>query len=132
MRGASARRSTASPARSAPTCRAPSPPAARWSSTAAISTHRQTEADRLALPLDARSLIYGTKSVRGFWLYRWFATTPQQEVGAALAQTFTLVADQTIRIPEGQPMPLPDFADALRMAEASGHGGKPLLALSEG
>ena len=43
-----------------------------------------------------------------------------------------VVADQTIRIPEGQPMPLPDFADAVRMADASGHGGKPLLALAEG
>ena len=28
----------------------------------ALSTHRETEADRLALPLDARSLIYGTKA----------------------------------------------------------------------
>jgi NADPH:quinone reductase-like Zn-dependent oxidoreductase len=94
----------------------------------ALSTHREAEADRLALPLDARSLIYGTKSVRGFWLYRWFATTPQQQIRAALAQTFELVADETIRIPPGQPMPLPRFAEAVRLAEAPDHGGKPLLA----
>jgi NADPH2:quinone reductase len=97
----------------------------------ALSTHRETEADRLALPLDARSLIYGTKSVRGFWLYRWFATTPQQQIRAALAQTFELVADETIRIPPGQPMPLPRFAEAVRVAEAPGHGGKPLLAFED-
>jgi hypothetical protein len=97
----------------------------------ALSTHRQTEADRLTLPLDARSMIYGTKTVRGFWLYRWFTTTRQQRIGAALAQTFALVADETIRIPEGQPVPLPLFADAVRLAEAPGHGGKPLLALAD-
>jgi NADPH:quinone reductase-like Zn-dependent oxidoreductase len=97
----------------------------------ALSSHRQTEADRLSLPLDARSMIYGTKTVRGFWLYRWFTTTPQQQIGAALAQTFNLVADDTIRIPEGQPIPVALFADAARLAETPGRGGKPLLALAD-
>jgi NADPH:quinone reductase-like Zn-dependent oxidoreductase len=96
----------------------------------ALSTHRQTEPDRLAL--DPRSLIYGTKTVRGFWLYRWFSTTSQPEIGAALAQTFELVAAETIRIPEGQPVGLRQFADAVRLAEAPGHGGKPLLLLGDG
>jgi NADPH:quinone reductase-like Zn-dependent oxidoreductase len=96
----------------------------------ALSTHRQTEPDHLAL--DPRSIIYGTKTVRGFWLYRWFSTTPQQQVGAALAQTFELVAGQTMRIPEAQPVDLQQFADAVRLAEAPGHGGKPLLALGGG
>src|ERR671930_573587 len=54
----------------------------------ALSTHRQTEADRLTLPLDARSMIYGTKIVRGFWLYRWFSITPQEQTGAALGDIF--------------------------------------------
>jgi NADPH:quinone reductase-like Zn-dependent oxidoreductase len=96
----------------------------------ALSTHRQTEPDQLAL--DARSMIYGTKTVRGFWLYRWFQTTPRDQVGAALAQTFGFVADGTIRIPEGQPIRLQQFADAVRLAEAPGHGGKPLLVLGDG
>jgi NADPH2:quinone reductase len=97
----------------------------------ALSSHRQTEAERLTLPLDVRSLIYGTVRVRGFWLYRWFSTTPQQQMGAALAETFQLVADEIIRIPEGQPVPLSQFADAVRLAEAPGHGGKPLLAIAD-
>jgi NADPH:quinone reductase-like Zn-dependent oxidoreductase len=97
----------------------------------ALSSHRQAEAERLTLPLDARSLIYGTISVRGFWLYRWFTATPQQQIGAALAQTFKLVGDETIRIPEGQLVPLQHFADAVRLAEAPGRGGKPLLALPD-
>jgi hypothetical protein len=65
--------------------------------------------------------------VRGFWLYRWFATTPQDQLGAALSQTFELVAGGTIEIPEGRPLPLEEFADAMRLAETPGHGGKPLL-----
>jgi NADPH:quinone reductase-like Zn-dependent oxidoreductase len=97
----------------------------------ALSTHRQTEAGQLTIPLNANSMIYGTKTVRGFWLYRWFSTTPQQQIGAALAQTFKLVADGTIRIPEGQPVRLQQFVDALRLAEAPGHGGKPLLILGD-
>jgi len=96
----------------------------------ALSTHRQTEPEHLEL--DPRSIIYGTKTVRGFWLYRWFAKTSQPEIGAALAQTFEFVADGTIRIPKGQPVGLPQFADAMRLAEAPGHGGKPLLVLGDG
>jgi hypothetical protein len=97
----------------------------------ALSTHRQTDADQLTIPLDAGSMIYGTKIVRGFWLYRWFCTTPQDQIAAAMAQTFKLVVDETIRIPEGQPVRLRQFADAVRLAEAPGHGGKPLLVLEE-
>jgi NADPH:quinone reductase-like Zn-dependent oxidoreductase len=95
----------------------------------ALSTHRQTAPEPLAL--DPRSMIYGTKAVRGFWLYRWFSTTPPREIGAALAQTVELVADETIRIPERQPVRLKQFADAVRLAEAPGHGGKPLLMLGD-
>jgi NADPH:quinone reductase-like Zn-dependent oxidoreductase len=93
----------------------------------ALSAHRQTDPDKLTIPLAARSLIYGTKVVRGFWLYRWFATRPTPEIGAALARTVELVAGGTIRIPEGQPMRLEQFAEAVRLAEAPARGGKPLF-----
>jgi NADPH:quinone reductase-like Zn-dependent oxidoreductase len=97
----------------------------------ALSAHRQTDPDRLTIPLPASTLIYGTKRVRGFWLYRWFSTTPQEQIAAALSHTFGLVAGGTIRIPEGQPLPLAQFADAVRLAEAPGHGGKPLLLFND-
>jgi len=93
----------------------------------ALSTHRQTDPDKLTIPLFARSLIYGTKIVRGFWLQRWFTTTPPQQIGAALAQTFQLVADGTVRIPDGQPLAPEQFAEAVHLAEAPAHGGKPVL-----
>jgi NADPH:quinone reductase-like Zn-dependent oxidoreductase len=97
----------------------------------ALSTHRQTDPEQLTIPLRTSALIYGTKRVRGFWLYRWFSTTPQEQIGAALSQTFELVAGGTIRIPEGQPLPLTQFADAVRLAEAPGRGSKPLLLLND-
>jgi NADPH2:quinone reductase len=93
----------------------------------ALSTHRQVDADKLTIPIFARSLIYETKTVRGFWLYRWFADTPQDRVRAALTRTFDLVADGTLQVPEGQPIDVEHFADAVRLAEAPAHGGKPLL-----
>jgi NADPH:quinone reductase-like Zn-dependent oxidoreductase len=93
----------------------------------ALSTHRQADLDQLTIPLPASALIYGTKRVRGFWIYRWFSTTPQDQIAAALSQTLELVASGTVGIPEGQPLTLEQFADAVRLAEAPGHGGKPLL-----
>jgi NADPH:quinone reductase-like Zn-dependent oxidoreductase len=97
----------------------------------ALSTHRQTDPDKLTIPLFARSLIYETKTVRGFWLYRWFSTASPERISSALATTLRLVADGTMRIPEAHPLPLGQFADAVRLAEAPGRGGKPLLLLGE-
>src|SRR5262249_12417222 len=97
----------------------------------ALSTHRLTDPDQLTIPLSANSLIYGTKSVHGFWLYRWFSTTPQDQIGAALSETLKLAGGGASRIPEGHPSPPERFADAVRLAEAPGHGGKPLLVLGE-
>ncbi|MBP0590832.1 zinc-dependent alcohol dehydrogenase family protein [Paraburkholderia sp. LEh10] len=93
----------------------------------ALSTHRQTNADKLTLPLFPRSMIYETKTVRGFWLYRWFTTTPAEKISALLKQTIELVANDTMSVPEGQPFRVEDFAEAVRLAEAPAHGGKPLL-----
>jgi NADPH2:quinone reductase len=93
----------------------------------ALSTHRQTDPDKLTIPLFARSVIYETKTVRGFWLYRWFSTTPQDQIRAALKRTFDLVAGGTLQVPEGQPIQVERFAEAVRLAEAPAHGGKPLL-----
>ena len=67
----------------------------------ALSTHRHTDPDKLTIPLFARSVIYEAKVIRGFWLYRWFATTP---VVAALAMSVELVVGGAVRIPEGRPV----------------------------
>ena len=93
----------------------------------ALATHREVDPDKLTIPLFARSLIYGTQRVRGFWLYRWFSTTPQDRIQPAVRQTIDLVASGALRVPEGQPIKIANFAEAVELAEAPSHGGKPLL-----
>jgi NADPH2:quinone reductase len=93
----------------------------------ALSTHRQTEPDKLTIPIFARSLIYETKTVRGFWLFRWFNQTPKDRMAATIDRTLQLVDSGALRVPEGQPIPVEKFSEAVYLAEAPAHGGKPLL-----
>lgn len=93
----------------------------------ALATHRQTDPDKLTLPLFARSMIYETKIVRGFWLFRWLQTKPKDEIAAAIGRTVELVTSGVVEVPEGQPLRFEQFQDAVRLAEAPAHGGKPLF-----
>jgi NADPH:quinone reductase-like Zn-dependent oxidoreductase len=93
----------------------------------ALSTHRQIEPDKLTIPVFARSLIYETKTVRGFWLFRWLTETPKDRMGATIERTLQLAGSGVLRVPEGQPMPVERFDEAVHLAEAPAHGGKPLL-----
>jgi NADPH2:quinone reductase len=93
----------------------------------ALSTHRQTDADKLTIPIFARSLIYETKSVRGFWLFRWFSQTPKDRMITAIDRTVQLADSGVLRVPDGQLISVEKFSDAVYLAEAPEHGGKPLL-----
>ena len=93
----------------------------------ALSTHRQTDPEKLTIPIFARSLIYETKTVRGFWLFRWFNETPKDRMAAAIDRTLQLADSGALRVPEGQPIPVEKFSKAVYLAEAPAHGGKPLL-----
>jgi NADPH2:quinone reductase len=93
----------------------------------ALSTHRQTDADKLTIPIFARSLIYETKTVRGFWLFRWLSQTPKDRIAAVIDRTIRLADSRALRVPEGQPIPVERFSEAVHLAEAPEHGGKPLL-----
>jgi NADPH:quinone reductase-like Zn-dependent oxidoreductase len=93
----------------------------------ALSTHRQTDPDKLTIPVFARSLIYETKTVRGFWLFRWFNETPKDRMAATIERTVQLADSGVLRVPDGQPIALEKFGEAVYLAEAPAHGGKPLL-----
>ncbi|HEY2197211.1 MAG TPA: zinc-dependent alcohol dehydrogenase family protein, partial [Mycobacterium sp.] len=93
----------------------------------ALSTHRQTDPDQLTIPIFARSLIYETKTVRGFWLFRWFTETPKDRMAATIDRTLQLADSGALRVPEGQPIQVEKFSEAVHLAEAPAHGGKPLL-----
>jgi NADPH:quinone reductase-like Zn-dependent oxidoreductase len=93
----------------------------------ALSTHRQTDPDKLTIPIFARSLIYEIKTVRGFWLFRWFSESPKDRMAAVINRTVQLADSGVLRVPEGHPIPLENFSEAVYLAEAPEHGGKPLL-----
>lgn len=98
----------------------------------ALSTHRQTDPSALTIPLQARSVIYETKTVRGFWLNRWFGTASPEDTLHALAQVRGLVGDGVLSIAQGRPFPLEAFAEAVALAEAPAHGSKPLFVFDAG
>ncbi|MET8876248.1 zinc-dependent alcohol dehydrogenase family protein [Nocardia sp. NPDC004604] len=98
----------------------------------ALSTHRQADPAALTIPLLARSIIYETKVVRGFWLYRWFSATSPQDALRVLSQVRGLVADEVLSIPQGRPFPLEHFTEAISLAETPAHGPKPLFVFEEG
>jgi NADPH:quinone reductase-like Zn-dependent oxidoreductase len=93
----------------------------------ALSTHRQTNPSALTIPLFARSVIYDAKQVRGFWLFRWVVTTPPDVTTATLTEARNLVTKGILQIPDGQPIPVERFAEAVVLAETPAHGTKPLL-----
>ncbi|WP_225826464.1 zinc-dependent alcohol dehydrogenase family protein [Streptomyces naphthomycinicus] len=97
----------------------------------ALSTHRQTDPAALTIPLQARSVIYETKSVRGFWLNRWFGTASPEEVRRALTRVRSLVTDDILSIPRGRPFPIERFTEALSLAETPAHGTKPLFVFED-
>jgi hypothetical protein len=98
----------------------------------ALSTHRQTDPAALTIPLQARSVIYETKAVRGFWLNRWFGTASPEDALRALSQVRSLVADEVLSIPQGQPFLLERFTEAISLAETPAHGTKPLFVFEDG
>ncbi len=93
----------------------------------ALSTHRQTDPSALTIPLFARSVIYDAKRLRGFWLFRWVVTTPPGETTATVAEACSLVTAGVLQLPDGQPIAVDRYAEAVARAEAPAHGAKPLL-----
>ena len=98
----------------------------------ALSTHRQTDPAALSIPLQARSVIYETKTVRGFWLNRWFGTASPADALRALSEVRSLVAEEVLSIPQGEPFPLERFTEAVSFAEAPAHGTKPFFVFDDG
>ncbi|WP_432175342.1 zinc-dependent alcohol dehydrogenase family protein [Streptomyces sp. Tue6028] len=97
----------------------------------ALSTHRQTDPAALTIPLQARSVIYETKAVRGFWLNRWFGTASPEDALDALAEVRALVTDGVLSIPAGRPFPLERFTEAILLAETPARGAKPLFVFED-
>lgn len=87
-----------------------------------VSTRQQTDPAALTIPLQARSVIHETKTVRGSWLNRWFGTASPETVRRTLARVHDLIAGEVLSIPQGRPFPLARFAEAVALAEAPDPG----------
>jgi NADPH:quinone reductase-like Zn-dependent oxidoreductase len=93
----------------------------------ALSSHRQADAEKLTLPLPASSIIYGTKTVRGFWLLNWVKRSQPAEIQAVVSKTMKLVSAGDFVIPEGVPYRLDQYVEAVTAAESPARGGKSMF-----
>jgi hypothetical protein len=48
-------------------------------------------------------------------------------MAAAIDRAVQLADSGALRVPEGQPIPVEKFSEAVYLTEAPAHGGKPLL-----
>jgi len=96
----------------------------------ALSSHRQTDPAKFAMPLFAPGLIYSTATVRGWWLPRWVSSQPLAEVRAATSNLLTMLANGALTPPAIVRYPLKDFQEAARLADGEAGQEKVLLDFS--
>jgi NADPH2:quinone reductase len=97
----------------------------------ALSSHRQTDPSKFAMPIFAPQLIYSTATVRGWWLPRWVPAQPLAEIRAATTNLLTMLSKRTLTPPATVRYPLKDFQEAIRLADGEAGQEKVLLDFSE-
>jgi NADPH2:quinone reductase len=97
----------------------------------ALSSHRQTDPAKFAMPVFAPRLIYSTATVRGWWLPRWVPSQPLAEVRAATSDLLNMLSKGTLTPPATVGYPLKDFQEAVRLADGEAGQEKVLLDFSE-
>lgn len=97
----------------------------------ALSSHRQTDPAKFAMPLFAPRLIYSTATIRGWWLPRWVPSQPLAEVRAATSDLLTMLSKGALTPPATVRYPLKDFQEAVRLADGEAGQEKVLLDFSD-
>ena len=77
--------------------------------------------------MDGRELIFRGVSVTGFWLRRWFAETPPDEVAALYRLLATKLADGTLSVDVEEVYPFSRIKEAVAHAARGGREGKILV-----
>jgi len=80
-----------------------------------------------ACRLDGRETVFRNVTLRGFWLRRWFMTTPPQTIGATYRMLAAKLADGTLTVAVEKVYPFRDIAQALAHAARPARSGKILL-----
>ena len=96
----------------------------------ALSSHRQTDPAKFAMPLFAPRLIYSTATVRGWWLPRWVPSQPLAEVRAATSDLLTMLSNGVLTSSATVRYPVRDFQEAVRRADGEAGQEKILLDFS--
>ena len=71
------------------------------------------------------ALTNGSVPLKGLTTSR-ITETPKDRMAAVVDRTLRLADSGPLRVPEGQPIPVEKFSEAVYLAEAPEHGGKPL------
>jgi len=82
---------------------------------------------REPIPLDARRIIFGGTTVRGFWLTQWMTQSPPAHVAEAMGIVLRLMAEGTVAPPVEARYGLDQVHEAVAHAERPGRSGKVLL-----
>jgi NADPH:quinone reductase-like Zn-dependent oxidoreductase len=96
----------------------------------AMSSHRQTDPAAFEMPIFAPGLVYRSARVEGWFLFRWFDTTPIAQSADAARSILARLANGTLRLPPAVRFKPAEVADALAAADGGVQAGKPLLDFS--
>jgi NADPH:quinone reductase-like Zn-dependent oxidoreductase len=82
--------------------------------------------------IDNRELIFRGVTLTGFWLRRWFAETPPDEVAALYRRLATRLADGGLAVEVEDVYPLSRLKEAIAHAARGGRSGKILVSCRGG
>lgn len=80
-----------------------------------------------ACVIEPRETIFRDVTLRGFWLTRWIAGAPPDELARVFGTVARLVAEGRLRVPVEATYPLARVREACAHAAREGRGGKVLL-----
>ncbi|MDQ8186527.1 2-enoyl thioester reductase domain-containing protein [Pelagicoccus sp. SDUM812002] len=83
--------------------------------------------DREPAPFPTRYLIFNDIRLRGFWVSKWYATAPREEILALHNEVFNFMENAKIRVPVAATYPLEDWQTALEHSQTAGKTGKILF-----
>jgi len=93
----------------------------------ALSSHHQTDPSAFEMTLFAPHLIYGSITVRGWFLFHWLLTTPLPRCVSAIRSILDRMASGALLLPRAVCYQPSQIGVALRAAEATARQAKPLL-----
>ncbi len=83
--------------------------------------------DRDPAPFPTRYLIFNDIRLRGFWVSKWYATTPREEILALHNEVFTFMENAKIGVDVAATYPLENWQKALEHSSQTGKPGKVLF-----